>query len=509
MPNRVSKGKELIKKEAEERRLEEQKKKEEIKAQKEKEFAEKFTIIDGKKYVEIDGELKVYNTNNEKTTRLERLNEYGLVFNQRGKPKKMITDLIEQYVAEGKEAQLAGNTIIDLVEKDILKYKKAIDNMVEFGDFNVFKTVPHQLLKECESYGLVAQDYSKKKIEAMAGTEIMVVPVNYSQCRKCKKFRSERYFYVCDSEFSDGLTPICKECAIEIFLKVLDETEDIKEALMVTFSKMDLVIDIDILEDIAQKFSEESMETSLRNGAIIGEYIKRIKIDVMNLNISGYDNSFVGSNFGNSLFKNIQRKCKTSRRQICKTVSEENNKDNIDAEIEEMYENMSKQKINVLRSKWGNISIEDLKFLENKYNRWFNTCEINGGSTEALLIQICFEELNIFKARQDGKSDVSKMVKTYQELLKSANLTPKQQSAITQTSEFASLADFIKKSEQTKPIISRNKEYDDINGFEKQGRVLAGCVARTLGKTNEYVQEFEEAHKDDTIDFVQMSDENG
>lgn len=504
MSNSMGKGRAQITKEADEKKLAKKLASEERK----KAVEEKYTIIDGKKYIEIDGELKVYNSNNAKTTSLDRINEYGVKFNALGKPKKMYQELIKEYVKNGEEAKLANNTIIDLIEKDVLKYKKAFDNMVNYADCSVFKTVPHQVLRECETFGLVAQEYSKKKVEAMAGSEVFIIPTQNTQCRKCRKFRAEQYFYVVDSEFGDGMSCICKECAMAMFIKIFTDSGSIKDALMAVLFKIDTPIDIDIVTDLVSQYSLEEMQNKLNSGVIIGDYLTKYHIQNQSLKIDGYDCSVIGSNFGNVLFKDVQRLCKGAKSPICRIVQRDENEDaDTDEELEEMYESMSKQKINKLKSKWGSLDLEDLKFLENRYSFWCNSCEVTPGAMEALLAQICFEELNIFKARQNNKADMSKMVKTYQELLKSANLTPKQQSAISQSSEFASLGDFIKKCEQTRPIISRNKEYVDINGYEKQGRILAGCVSRTLGKTNAYVNEFEESFKEHTIDFDQMSDE--
>lgn len=161
-----------------------------------------------------------------------------------------------------------------------------------------------------------------------------------------------------------------------------------------------------------------------------------------------------------------------------------------------------------LKIKWGSaLPIDDLIWLEQKYTEWFDNYEIQGKSMDLLIQQLCFEEYYIYQERQVGK-DVSKRLKTIQEMMKNSKLSPRQETA-SETAEFQTIAEFIKKAEQSKPQIKTNPEFEDPDRFKQMSQSLAGAIARTAGRPDENTKVFEEVFKEHTLDLSNLSEKDG
>ena len=164
------------------------------------------------------------------------------------------------------------------------------------------------------------------------------------------------------------------------------------------------------------------------------------------------------------------------------------------------YENIG---VDELRDRWGSAyPLEDLVWLEKKNLEWYDGYDIQGKSMELLVQQLCFEEFYIYKERQKGE-DVSKRIKTLQDLLKNSNLSPRQETASDQA-EFQTISEFIKKVEERRPFIKSNPEFEDVDNFRGMWKSMAGAISRTAGKSDENTKVFENFFKDSTMDFSNL-----
>ena len=93
-------------------------------------------------------------------------------------------------------------------------------------------------------------------------------------------------------------------------------------------------------------------------------------------------------------------------------------------------------------------------------------------------------------------------------MMKSSKLSPRLESASEQA-EFQTISEFIKKVEQTKPLIKSNPEFEDPDHFKKMWQSLAGAINRTAGKSDENTMVFEEYFKDSTMDLTNLSNKDG
>jgi hypothetical protein len=164
--------------------------------------------------------------------------------------------------------------------------------------------------------------------------------------------------------------------------------------------------------------------------------------------------------------------------------------------------------IEYLKNKWGTeLPLSDLMWLEQKYTEWYDNYDIQGKAMDLLVQQLCFEELFVYKERQTGE-DVSKRLKSIQEMLKNSKLSPRQETASEQA-EFQSISEFIKKAEQQKPFVKTNPEFNDPDKFRNMWQSMAGAITRTAGRPDENTKVFEEYFKDSTMDLSNLLSKDG
>ena len=116
---------------------------------------------------------------------------------------------------------------------------------------------------------------------------------------------------------------------------------------------------------------------------------------------------------------------------------------------------------------WGrSYTFEELNFLEEHYAEWekYNDCE--KFSVKKMIKMICEKELEIEKAKLQGKS-TEKLEKAYLNLLESSSLTPKTMSALNETDSAKIYGLWIKDIEKYRPAeYFEDKElYKDYDGL--------------------------------------------
>ena len=122
-----------------------------------------------------------------------------------------------------------------------------------------------------------------------------------------------------------------------------------------------------------------------------------------------------------------------------------------------------------IRKFWGNsFDADDLQNLESKYLEWSSSHKIETQSERILLKFVCLKELEIEKAITQGKN-TSSIIKEFQDLLKSAALTPAQATASSSGRGVETWGMFIKMIEETEPAeLYKDKTlFDDISGIKK------------------------------------------
>lgn len=141
---------------------------------------------------------------------------------------------------------------------------------------------------------------------------------------------------------------------------------------------------------------------------------------------------------------------------------------------------------------FGNgFNIEDMLYLQDQYDDWKLRTQVDSKSQETYIIQICFKQLEIWKAQKVGK-DTDKLVKSLNDLMNGANLQPRQNvsNAATDSLTFGQL---IERWELERPVPEPAPEFQDVDNIGKYLRVFfSGWLAKAVGLKNALSQECED-----------------
>ena len=116
--------------------------------------------------------------------------------------------------------------------------------------------------------------------------------------------------------------------------------------------------------------------------------------------------------------------------------------------------------------KWGlGLTPEEYEWLDEQEEDWRTRVECKTKAQEELIRMICVAQLNVQKAQQ-GSGKAAEAMKTFQELLASCNLQPRQ----NPNDDFAEQETFgtlIKTYENDRPIGKPDPEWEDVDGIKK------------------------------------------
>lgn len=134
---------------------------------------------------------------------------------------------------------------------------------------------------------------------------------------------------------------------------------------------------------------------------------------------------------------------------------------------------------------------EQYIFLQSQYEDWTKRHVCETKAQEELFKNLCIAQLNINIAQQtNGK--VSEAMKTFQDLLGSANLKPTQtnDNALADTNTFGTL---IKRWEEDKPIPEPDPEWKDVDGIIRYISIyFLGHLCKMMGIKNSYSRMYED-----------------
>lgn len=162
-------------------------------------------------------------------------------------------------------------------------------------------------------------------------------------------------------------------------------------------------------------------------------------------------------------------------------------------------EDKTKTKVKTVKFFGTGFTDEDYAYLQEQYIDWTTRHECKTKAQEEVFKRICFKQLEILKATRDGK-DTKDLDKTYQDLLSTAKLQPKQTDtdALSKDRTFGQL---IKIWEDEKPIPEPEKEFKDVDGIAKYLSVyFLGHLAKMVGIKNRFSRMYEEEMKKYTVE---------
>lgn len=297
------------------------------------------------------------------------------------------------------------------------------------------------------------------------------VNASSSTCRKCGTAygRLKGYFPVSYSYLykGTGYLPYCKDCVDGMFAAYLQECKDSKVAVRQMCRKLDLYWSEKVYEAVEKQNSTRSMMTS---------YIT--KINAVKLASKSYDDTLREEG---ALW--LEPKAYSNMEAVITGVDISDEELNVSDDI-------------VLF--WGPGYTPSMYMeLENRRKYWMSKypqeAELDIG-TEALIRQICSLEIDINKARMEGKP-IDKYVNSLNTVLGSANLKPTQKKEDADAElEKMPLGVGIQKWEYSRPLPPTPKEKRDINQVIKNITTwYLGHACKMVGIRNSYCKMYEDA----------------
>ena len=153
-----------------------------------------------------------------------------------------------------------------------------------------------------------------------------------------------------------------------------------------------------------------------------------------------------------------------------------------------------------LIARWGEgWTISEMQWLERDYVEWTENHDCDKLSTQKLIQMICVKELEIRKARQSGKP-TDKLEKSLREIMNDSNLTPRTQSAVSESGSTKTFGMWIQDIEKYRPAEyfedkSIYKDYDNI--LDYWNRFILRPMKNLLCNTRDFDKEFQKIEFED------------
>lgn len=152
------------------------------------------------------------------------------------------------------------------------------------------------------------------------------------------------------------------------------------------------------------------------------------------------------------------------------------------------------------------FSEEDYKFLEKEYKDWTARHECNTKAQEEVFKRICFKQLEILKATRRGE-DTKNLDATFQNLLETAKLQPKQNSGDT-TADNQTFGTLIDKWENERPLPEIDEDLKDVDRIALYINIFfKGHLAKMMGLKNGFSNLYNKFMKKYTVTKPEYNDE--
>lgn len=310
--------------------------------------------------------------------------------------------------------------------------------------------------EDVKKAGLVAL---KKQYNELADNYNKILNNDVLLCPVCNTWQDKITGFYMDKSNATGRFYECKRCLlkeVEQRKNDRDEPNETKESVQRVLQKMNRVYDNGFYEDCVKGARDEVNEKNRHSP--FTTYITAIS------SLPNWQNkTWKDSDFGSDNSSKSDEKIKI----IQKTIDVAKKRFGID------YNN------------------EDLMFLEQEYQDWVTRYECNTKAQESIFELLSLKKLERNKASKNGQP-TKDIDKTYQELLSTANITPRQNisNGFDNSMTFGQL---IEKWEQEKPIPEPSEEFKDVDGIGHYIRVwFFGWLGKILGISNAYTEECEE-----------------
>ncbi len=277
-----------------------------------------------------------------------------------------------------------------------------------------------------------------------------------------------------------GYLPICKECVSSLFNSYLEQCGDQKAAVKQMCRKLDLYWSEQVYEYVEKKSSQRT---------ILSLYIQRTN----NVYYAGksYDDTLIEMG---TLWSDLPPDAKKAQEDETQAESDKD-----DEQTSQKYIVHELPPIEITEDVvafWGPGYTPEMYIeLEQRLQYYRSQMEDTQQdmSTDALLRQIVMLEIDINKARADGRA-VDKMMSTFNSLLSSLVKPVKKSDDNMSGSSNTPLGVWIKRWEDERPLPEIDDSLRDVDGIVKYVLTwVYGHVAHMLGVRNNHSKLYEEA----------------
>lgn len=289
----------------------------------------------------------------------------------------------------------------------------------------------------------------------MAETKDKKVKKGKQTCLFCGNEYVETNFYKSNSHFygSIGKIPYCKQCIEKFYQYYFDKYTNEgclipeKKAIKRVCMFLDIYYTDDVFNVAVNKIKESSTDISY-----MGQYMRVIQLYQYNNKKQTYET----------------------------TIEEEEHEFFVSNTASIEVPNPEEKTVKFFGKGFTN---EDYQFLQEQYSDWTTRHECQTKAQEEVFKRICFKQLEILKATQRGE-DTKNLDDTFQKLLDTAKLQPKQSSGDTM-SDAQTFGTLIDKWENSRPLPEIDEELRDVDKIGLYINIFfKGHLAKMMGLKN-------------------------
>ena len=299
-------------------------------------------------------------------------------------------------------------------------------------------------------------------------------------CFYCGKEYVDTNFYNSNSEFYNniGKIPHCKQCIEKFYQQYFDRytNEGCLTPEKKAVQRLCMVFDIYYRDDVFASSMNKIRESNM-NISPMGQYMKTIQLQQYNRNKESYENTITEAEQENFAMSSI---------------SDLSSEITVDSKTIDFF--------------GRGFTDEDYKFLKREYDDWTARHECNTKAQEEVFKRICFKQLEILKATRKNE-DTKNLDATFQNLLDTAKLQPKQNSGDA-TAENQTLGTLIDKWENERPLPEIDEELKDVDKIGAYVDVFfKGHLSKMMGLKNGLSNLYTKFIKKFTVQKPEYSDE--
>ena len=296
------------------------------------------------------------------------------------------------------------------------------------------------------------------------------------QCLNCRKESAESNFYSSNSKFYKGAgkVPYCKKCIEEFYnhyyKKYKEENFVFPEKKAI--KRLCMALDIYYGEEVFASALKEIEKTPAKS--VVAAYMQVAHL-----------------------------------RQNSKYTYDETFKHDEKDGVTESYADL-KQEMDVgddvVMFFGSGFSNDDYKYLKREYDDWVARHECKTKAQEEVFKRLCFKQLEILKATRLGE-DTKDLDATFQKLLETAKLQPRQNSGDT-TADNQTFGTLIDKWENERPLPEIDEELKDVDKIALYLNVFfKGHLAKMMGLKNGLSNLYTKFMKKYTVEKPEYNDD--